>query len=164
MKEEIKKLFSVMNDTEIVQVYNYWLDELKERKIIRNNNVVGEIGEYYALKYYNENPELPNLKSVPIGTKHFDAISINGDRYSIKATRNKSTGVFNGLNDINTDIPEEQQFEYVIIVQLNSDYSVKAIYEINWKNFLHHKKWNSSKRTWNLSLSKHFEKDAKLVF
>jgi len=44
--------------------------ELKNRKIIRTKNIVGEIGEYYAIKFYNKLKNLPNLTLAPPGVKN----------------------------------------------------------------------------------------------
>ena len=35
--------------------------ELKKRGILRTKNVVGELGEYYAIEFYNSNDNLPEL-------------------------------------------------------------------------------------------------------
>lgn len=70
----------------IIQLYSMAIKELKRRKVIRTNNVIGELGEYLAIAYYNKTPGLPNLSPAPIGTENIDAISRKGDRYSIKST------------------------------------------------------------------------------
>ena len=36
---------------EIIQLYSKAIKELKRRKVIRTNNVVGELGEYLAIRY-----------------------------------------------------------------------------------------------------------------
>ena len=35
---------------EIIQLYSMAITELKRRKVIRTNNVVGELGEYLAIE------------------------------------------------------------------------------------------------------------------
>lgn len=35
---------------EIIQLYSRAIQELKRRKVIRTNNVVGELGEYLAIE------------------------------------------------------------------------------------------------------------------
>lgn len=152
MEDEIVEKLKVMDDTSLVSVYGYWMDELKERGMIRTKNVIGELGEYFAIKYYKENPKLPKLQAAPTGTQNIDAISINGDRYAIKSTTTKGTGVFYGLNEPNSGLFEVQKFEYVIIVQFNKDVSLNAIYQLSWEKFLKHKRWHSRVRAWNLTL------------
>jgi len=46
---------------------------------------VGEFGERLAIQYFQQTPGLPKLQPAPKGTKNVDALSRNGDRYSIKA-------------------------------------------------------------------------------
>lgn len=150
MKKNIKRIFKELDDYDLVSVYGEWINELKERKMIRTNNVVGELGEYLAIKYYQDTPGLPKLQKVPIGTQNIDAISINGDRYSIKATSGSITGVFYGLNDPNN--PFEK------------DFTLKSILEMDWKTFLKHKRWHKRTRAWNLSINKQLLADCKIIY
>ena len=52
---------------EIIRLYSMAIKELKRRKVIRTNNVVGELGEYLAIEIYNSTPGLPNLSPAPVG-------------------------------------------------------------------------------------------------
>lgn len=164
MDFNIEKFFSTLDDLELIDVYGKWLKELKKRKIIRTNNVIGEIGEYLAIEYYSMIPGLPRLQAAPPSTQNIDAISINGDRYSIKATTGTVTGVFYGLHDPESQSEDVQKFEYVIVVLFNKDFTLKAIYELDWKCFIKHKKWHSRMRAWNLSINKFLIQDAKPIF
>ena len=87
MKEEIKKL----NDSELIQLYPSLIKELKDRKIIRTNNIVGDLGEYFAVKIFNENSNLPKLQMAPTSTENVDALSTKGKRYAIKSTSSRMT-------------------------------------------------------------------------
>lgn len=160
----MKKIVENLSTNDVIGMYSIVLEELKSRKVIRTNNLVGEIGEYKAFEFYNNSPSLPNLQAVNIGTKCVDAISMNNGRYSIKATTTKGTGVFNGLNDKDSELLQEQLFEYVIIVKLNKNMSLEAIYELDWKNFLSLKKWNESKRTWYLTITEELKSKAKTLY
>ena len=51
--------FENYSDKELIHLYGDWLKEMKRRQIIRTNNVVGEIGEFIAVNYYNEHAGLP---------------------------------------------------------------------------------------------------------
>jgi hypothetical protein len=53
--------FSELSDNELVQAYSDVLKELKKREIIRTKNIVGDLGEYLAIDYYNRTPGLPKL-------------------------------------------------------------------------------------------------------
>ena len=96
--------------------------------------------------------------------QNIDAISDINKRYSIKATRTKTTGVFNGLNDPDSDMSQEQLFEYVIVVLFDEDVSLQAIYEVDWEAFMLLKKWNSSKRAYYLSVSNELKRKAKIIY
>ena len=161
--ESLRNHLRELNDYELISVYGIWLEELKSRGMIRTNNVIGELGEYLAIKYYKENPNLPNLQAAPIGTQNIDAISNKGDRYSIKSTTSKVTGVFYGLNEPDSGIPEIQKFEYVIVVVFNKDWTLNSIYELTWENFLKHKRWHSRMRAWNLSVNRAFLGDCNKI-
>ena len=91
--KELAKLISPSSDAFI---------ELKERGVLRTKNVVGELGEYYTIDFYN-NPKLPNLSFAPPGVQNIDALSRNGEIYSIKAvsSRNGTTGSFWDPDSIN---------------------------------------------------------------
>ena len=70
--------------------------ELKNRGVLRIKNVVGELGEYYAVDFYNNTPHFPNLSFAPPGVQNIDALRRNGEIYSIKAitSRKGTTGSF----------------------------------------------------------------------
>ena len=101
-----------LNSEEIIELIANSILELKTRKIIRTNNLIGDLGEYLAIKTYNETRNLPNLQPAPIGTKNIDAISREGKRYSIKSTTTNSTGVFSALNEKGNMEINEKFFEY----------------------------------------------------
>lgn len=165
MIEKILKIYNEMNNLEAIQTYGHLVSELKTRKIIKTNNVIGDLGEGFVISYYNGNSELPNLQEMPIGTKYFDARSLDGKRYTIKTVTTNTTGVFNGLNEPNDERPEKQLFDSVIIVVLHpSNLLPQVIYEVSWDNFLVHKRWNSSKNTWSLSLTKRLKEDAEIRY
>lgn len=67
-----------LNDSEVVRLYSETIKELKRRKIIRTNNVIGDLGEYQAISHYNNTPGLPNLSPAAVGTENIDAISRKG--------------------------------------------------------------------------------------
>ncbi|WP_235713452.1 hypothetical protein [Bacillus mycoides] len=160
----IRKVLEKSSDIELMNAYGYLVSELKQRGLIRTNNVVGELAESFVIRYYKEKPGLPNLQSSPIGTQNIDAISIQGKRYAIKGTTSKVTGVFYGLNDPENTTVEEKLFEYVIVVLFSENYGIEAIYELDWDNFLEIKKWHSRMRAWNLPINKDFKRRAKLIY
>ena len=106
---------SKFKDEELIQLYSKTIKELKSRNIIRTKNVLGDLAEFLTIQYYCKTAGLPNLQVAPIGTQNIDAISRNGDRYSIKATSNNTTGVFYGLQPKDSLEADKQKFEYIII-------------------------------------------------
>ncbi|MFB5574717.1 DUF6998 domain-containing protein [Bacillus cereus] len=153
-----------MSIAEGLEHYSRLMKRFKTLGAIRTNNFVGDMGETVAIEHYNTTPSLPNLHAVKVGEKNIDAISETNERYSIKATRTKMTGVFHGLNDPDSDIPQKQLFEYVIVTVLNDDVTPQAIYELNWEAFMSLKRWNSSKRTWYLTISNELKRKSKVIY
>lgn len=142
-----------METSDIINLYSETIKELKKREVIRTKNVTGELGEYLAIKYYNDTPGLPNLEPAPIGTKVIDAISREGKRYSIKSTSSKTTGVFYGLEPKDSSVDDERIFEYVIICRFGDDFRLEEILEMDWNTFLETKKWHTTMKAWNLNLT-----------
>ena len=142
-----------LNVTEIIELYSQSIQELKRRHVLRTNNVLGDLGEYLVLDWYAHSASLPNLVQVPIGTQNINAIGQDGKRYAIKSTSGNVTGVFYGLEPPGSKKPDNQVFEYVIICKFDNDYVMQAIYQLDWKSFLEHKRWHSRMQAWNLTLT-----------
>lgn len=153
-----------ISTAEIIQLYSNSIKELKRREIIRTNNVTGDLGEYLAIKYYNETPNLPNLQPAPVGTTNIDAISRNGERYSIKSTTTNTTGVFYGLEPKGSQNKDIQKFEYVIICCFDKDYALLEILEMDWNTFIENKRWHSRMNAWNLNLSKKIKDKCNIIY
>lgn len=153
-----------LSTEQLINIYSGIIKELRNRQIIRTNNVIGELGEYLAIKCYNDTPNLPNLSSAPVGTENIDAISRKGDRYSIKSTSKNVTGVFYGLEPIDSSKRDLKKFEYVIICKFDVDYKLQAIWELDWNTFIANKKWHSRMKAWNLALTKKLENQCLKIF
>ncbi|MDH5559282.1 MAG: hypothetical protein OEY59_00335 [Deltaproteobacteria bacterium] len=153
-----------IKDFDLIKLYGNLIQELKDREIIRSKNVIGDLGEYLAIEYYNKTSGLPNLQFAPTGTQNIDAISRNGERYSIKSSTTNLTGVFYGLPNNESDEKPIQKFEYVIIVKFDDNYNLTGIYELNWNQFLDLKKWHSRMKAWNISITKKVIKLSKIIF
>ncbi len=150
--------------SELIELYSLTIKELKKRNVLRTSNVVGEIGEYRVLDWYHSHDDLPDLSSMQVGMKNFNALSKEGDRYSIKSTTGSVTGVFYGLQPPNSLQKDKQLFEYVVICKMDSDYTLEAIYEIDWDTFLKHKHWHSRMQAWNLIVSNALKNDSKVLY
>ena len=150
-----------LNDGELINVYPSLLNELKQRGIIRTNNLIGELGEYIAVNHYKNNPSLPNLTLAPENAMNIDAISNKGERYSVKSTSTNITGVF---SSIPLEDNGDTYFEYLVIVMFNKDYSLKEIYELNWKEFLHYRKKKPPENKWNIRISVDLKENVKQIY
>lgn len=122
-------------------------DELSRRGIILN---VGILGERLCIDYFNNTRGLPNLLQAPQGAKNVDALSRDGDRYSIKTFKKaKKTGTIYP----DDSAPEKQLFEYLAIVGLSSQYQLNVIYRFTWKEFLKVRAWDKRMNAWYVPLS-----------
>lgn len=154
-----------MSTEEIIQLHSYSKKVLKKRGIIRtNNSIIGDLGEYLAIKYYNETPNLPNLREAEVGTKNIDAISRNGERYSIKSMTINKTGSFRGLEPIDSEKQDEQIFEYVILCRFDDNYELLEILELDWNTFIENKKWHTRNQAWYLNVTKKLKNECKIIY
>lgn len=158
--------FEDISDEELWLLHADSQIELKKRGLIRTRNIVGERGEFLAIKIYSETPGLPNLQAAPEGTQNVDALSRKGERYSIKSMTEPgtTTGVFYGTGEKGDEVVPEKKFEYVIIVQLFKDYRPRRVIELTWEQFLKHRRWHSTMRAWNLSVTRPLLEEAKIIF
>ena len=164
--DKYQKLISSLNDEELWKLYSIVKNVLRQRKLTRSGNIVGDKGEDIAIKFYNSSRGEPKLQIAPEGTQNVDALSRKGERYSIKTITypNRVTGVFYGLNPPNSSKPNDKKFEYIIIVVVNGELQPLEILELSWDQFLNHKKWHSRMGAWNLSLNKELRKDCRIIY
>ena len=95
---------------------------------------VGGIGEALAISYFGKQSSLPNLQAAPKGTKNIDAISRNGDRFSIKTRmKAKKTGtIYPDSSD-----KSKQLFEFMLVVEIDENYRLQSIHQLashRWAN------------------------------
>lgn len=118
--------------------------EIKRRKMKFSS---GDYGEKIAIDFFNNTPGLENLLKAHTGTKNVDALSRKGNRYSIKTIKdgNKSGTIYPDREN-----KEKQLFEYLLIVVLNDDYELKALYRVSWEQFWKVKQWDRTMNAWYL--------------
>ncbi len=138
----------------LIKTISTSIQKLREKKVIRTNNLLGDLGEYQAVEYFNNHPELPNLTLMANSHQHFDAISESNDRYSIKTTTGNGTGVIYGLEPKDSEKDSSKIFDYLLIVKMNKNYSIDSICQISWQVFMEHKKWHKTMGAWNIQLTK----------
>jgi hypothetical protein len=111
---------------------------------------VGEVGEKLVIDVFKERPDLPVLAPAPRGTKNIDAISREGNRYSIKTLqRAKKTGTIypDQLNN------ERQLFEFILIVLIREDFTLERIIELDWQQFCAVRSWDIRMNAWYVARS-----------
>ena len=122
--------------------------EMRSRGLSYN---VGDIGESIAIKYFKETPGLSKLEAAQHNTKNVDANSRNGERYSIKTIQKaKKTGTVYP----DTQNPDRLLFEYLLIVKLSADFSLEALYQFSWEEFLKVRAWDKRMNAWYVPVSK----------
>lgn len=166
MKELNKKIdLNKLDEEELWELYGLIIKRLKEIAAIRTNNMTAERGEQLAISYYNNTRGLPKLLATQTGTRNFDAISKNGERYSIKTIKlpNRLTGVFWGLGTPEKPI-SEKKFDFLIIVVINEYYQLESIHEISWDDFYRLKKWHKTMKAFNISITREFCNCGKIIF
>jgi len=142
-----------LNITELIEAYSQIISLLKERKVIRTKNLIGDLAEYLIINHYNNTAGLSNLQAAPAGTQNVDALSRQGARYSIKATTGNLTGVFYGLNSPQSTEKEIQKFEFIIVACFDENYNLVRIIELTWEQFLKNKRWHKTMNAWNISIT-----------
>ena len=153
-----------MSAAELIELYPKILELLKKKDVIRSKNLIGDIGEYLVISHYCKTAGLPNLQRAPPSTKNIDAISTNGERYSIKSTSTNVTGTFWGLNTPGSEDKEQQKFEYLVIAIFSNNYVLKKIVEVDWNQFLQIKRWHSRMNAWNVTINSKLDKIGRVIF
>ena len=147
-----------LDDDELVILRAKIETELNRRGISFS---VGEVGEKTAISFFNSKPGLPNLLQAPAGAKNVDALSRDGERYSIKTfMKAKKTGtVYPDEKD-----RDKQLFEYLVVVKLDTDYQLCTIYRYSWDEFIRMRAWDKRMNAWYLPLSKKNLNMAELIY
>ncbi|MCA9328686.1 hypothetical protein KC959_02870 [Candidatus Saccharibacteria bacterium] len=158
--DDINKL----SPDQLWELYGKAHSRLLEIGEIRSRNITGDRGEQLAISFYNKTAGLPKLQMAPPSTKNIDAISTQGERYSIKTVShpNKTTGVFHGYGSPDKPL-KDKKFEYLIIVVVKN-YQAELIVEITWEDFYEIKRWHSTMRAFNVSLTKNTLERARIIY
>ena len=157
--EELSDLISELNSNEVWALYGLIEESLKKADKIRSNNLTCERGEGVAIEIYRKIPGEPKLQLAPPGTKNIDAISREGKTYSIKTVKSsKVTGTFQADDFTN------KTFDYLIVVFLDDYYQPIQILEAPWEIVNKFKKYHKTMKAYNVSLSKKFKDQCRVVY
>ncbi len=153
-----------LNTKELIHAYSEIIKQLKKRGVIRTKNLLGDLGEYLAIEHFKNTAGMSNLQAAPAGTQNIDAISRNGERYSIKSTTGNLTGVFYGLEPPESGLKNKQKFEYVLIIKFDNDYELEKIIQLDWNLFIKYKRWHKTMNAWNISITKALIEKAEILY
>jgi hypothetical protein len=144
----------LISDNELISLRARLETELRRRGISFS---VGDIGEQLVIDYFNSTPGLPNLMRAPRGTKNVDALSRNGDRYSIKTIwKAKKTGtVYPDPKD-----KKKQLFEFILVAKLNEQWQLSALHQFTWDQFCSIRSWDRRMNAWYIGCSATLLKNA----
>lgn len=156
--------FSQYSGVELIKIYGQLLEKMRKDGLIRSKNVTGDLGEYIVVDHYCRTKGLPKLQFAPPSTKNIDAISVDGERYSIKCITTNTTGAFYGIPKDADYTSVKPSFEYVVVVKLDEFFQPQLILEIDWDTFFKHKHWHSRIGAYNLLLTNALIADGKVLF
>ena len=139
--------FDQLSDEDLVLLRARLEAEMKHRGVAYS---IGEIGETLVVKHFKKTSGLPNLRLAAPGTKNVDALSRNGDRYSIKTVRD---GRKNGTGYPDAQNRDNKLFEYLVVARLDGELSLEAEYEFTWQQFLKARSWDKRMSAWYVGCS-----------
>ena len=129
-------------DQEILLLRGRVHREMKRRNLPVS---VGGVAEKLAIEHFNTTPGCPNLQEAPTGTSNVDALSRKGERYSIKAIQQ---GRKTGTIYPDRENKDKQLFEFLLVVRMNDDWGLEAIYEFDWALFTKLRSWDIRMNAW----------------
>jgi len=149
---------SKMRDKDLLLLRATLRAEMRKRGIADS---VGAVGEQLAIEHFRRTPGLPKLQLAPRGTKNVDALSRNGDRFSIKTV---CEGSKTGTIYPEPDNHDKQLFEYVLIVKLADDWSLESVHQLPWSDFVRTRSWDKRMNAWYVGISARTLGAAKLIY
>jgi hypothetical protein len=147
-----------MRDKDLLLLRATLRAEMRKRGIADS---VGAVGEQLAIEHFRRTPGLPKLQLAPRGTKNVDALSRNGDRFSIKTV---CEGSKTGTIYPEPDNHDKQLFEYVLIVKLADDWSLESVHQLPWSDFVRTRSWDKRMNAWYVGISARTLGAAKLIY
>jgi hypothetical protein len=141
-----------ISDEEVVRAFATILAAMRHREIIRTKNVVGDLGERYAMNAYAHHGPRGGLSLRPTNSTDIDALDAASARYAIKAASLGSTrtSTFHFGQD---RAQADAVFDYVVVVRLNDYFQVDSVIEFTWEKFWQCKAWSKRQHAWFLPLT-----------
>ena len=150
-----------MSDDELVLIRASLDAEMRKRGIAFT---VGGVGERLVIEHFKRTPGLPKLQAAPRGTKNVDAISRNGERYSIKTRSRASKAQKTGAIYQSKQDEQKQMFEFLLIAILAEDWSLESIHQLTWDDFMKFRSWDTRMSAWYVAISKRTLGTAQLIY
>jgi hypothetical protein len=149
---------AALSDEDLILLRAKLRAEMRKRGIADS---VGAVGEQLAIEHFRKTPGLPKLQMAPRGTKNVDALSRNGDRFSIKTV---CEGSKTGTIYPETEDREKQLFEHMLIVKLAEDWSLESIHQLPWTGFVKARSWDKRMNAWYVAFNKRALAPADVIF
>jgi hypothetical protein len=147
-----------MSDEDLLLLRADLRAEMRKRKI---PDSVGAVGEQLVIEHFRKTAHLHKLLAAPRGTKNVDALSRNGDRFSIKTV---CDGSKTGTVYPETDDREKQLFEFMLIVKLSPSWSLEEIHQLSWSEFVKVRSWDKRMNAWYVAYTRRALKAAALIY
>jgi hypothetical protein len=147
MKQEPIMKVASMSDEDLILLRAKLRAEMRKRGIADS---VGAVGEQLAIEHFRKTPGLPKLQIAPRGTKNVDALSRNGDRFSIKTI---CEGSKTGTIYPEPDDRNKQLFEHLLIVKLAENWSLDSIHQLSWTVFVKVRSWDKRMNAWYVAFN-----------
>lgn len=146
-KSDAGRRLAGLSDEELLLLRASLRAEMRRREIADS---VGAVGEQLAIEHFRKIPGLPKLQLAPRGTKNVDALSRDGDRFSIKTV---CEGSKTGTIYPEVDASDKQLFENILIVKLSEDWSLESIHQLTWKGFVKARSWDKRMNAWYVAFN-----------
>jgi hypothetical protein len=152
-----------ISDEEIITAFATLMAAMRQRRIIRTKNVVGDLGERYAELIYRTHSQRGPITLVDTNSMDVDAKDSTGALYSIKTASPSTTrtGAFHLEKDHRDD---NKAFDYLIVVRVNDLLQPAGVFEFTWNSFWNAKQWNIREKAWFLPLSQKALSQGKCLF
>ncbi|MBK8476280.1 MAG: hypothetical protein IPL39_08155 [Opitutaceae bacterium] len=147
-----------LRDSELLQLRARTRAEMQRRGLADS---VGAVGERLVVDHFGTTPGLPKLQLAPPGTKNVDALSRNGERFSIKTV---CTGSKTGTIYPERGAKDKQLFEFILIVKLAEHWALESIHQLSWEQFVDARSWDKRMNAWYIAFNKRALPDSVLVY
>ena len=109
-----------LSEVELLQIHSAVIDELRRRRVVKTkNNPIGDYTEWLVCNRLG-------LQVQENSRAAFDAVGPKGIRYQIKGRRSAANSVqFSSIRNL-----EQREFDFVVAVVFNEDYSVRLAVKI----------------------------------